>query len=922
MQKSIWKSFYVVLAWFAVLASVFMTGCQQNEGDDNGNSSGVELADKVIFQAKDDAGEEFISVSDDDWANDYELKSDFQGKPPMIDFGDGLDLTGYKYLNIEFYCPDGDYHLIGFTGFSFDPYEKVVRTRVSASKEAKIVQVPFGVNHGEWPSPNPNDENKALVQPNVSNKLNRLYTLVFDQFDVYSGNVPGVKVYIKKITATNTEIKKDPEKDFVVFSAIESEGHKITTIKNEDSGKGDVILFGCGEIGEMDLADYKYLNVELYSPNIKSYPLQVEGWSETYRTGEYNEEIVHLQSLITSEPKVYQVPFNDYWYNYETRERKPIQDKILSHIWFYIRDYEADYEWVDGIDVYVKKIVATNKKIDLPKEKVVFEAEDSNGYKITTLGDAHWKSLYLGNIDLKDYKYLNVELSAPCKDDYFIDIDAWGENERVAEYDEYISDGPVILQSLFGTNRGTWKDWPDGNEVILKSTSNVLSSFAIAVQNSNYECIPDIDVYIKRVWATNEKLVNDTSKDKIIFSSAKDEGYKITTKEGEHVWFQLFDKDVEGYKYLNVELYSPNSGNHKVVFDNWVDDNRVSMNDYISEQPKIIQEKLQYNQLGGLAAYARGFDINDWAIPDVDIYIKRIWATNTEIKKDYTKDLVLYKAEDDKGHKFTSESNWRGLDVGPKDLEGYKYLNIELYSPVANGNVFTFDCWGDEKDGSQNVANFNTLLTTDPVIIQSDFGKTYDGWFKNGVNTPPTTSMLNWVNFGVHYNREWNLIEGVEFYIKRIWATNTKLENDTSKDKTVFLANDDIGYKITTESDWKNFSIGTRHLEGYKYLNIEFYSPNSGNYDIKIDGWSGGAHNERVSEFHTKLSSEPKTVQVLFGVNRGTWGDWINDVWTIMPSTSNDLNSFAIGAHLGDDWNLKDGIDIYIKRIWATNTEL
>ena len=135
----------------------------------------------------------------------------------------------------------------------------------------------------------------------------------------------------------------------------------------------------------------------------------------------------------------------------------------------------------------------------------------------------------------------------------------------------------------------------------------------------------------------------------------------------------------------------------------------------------------------------------------------------------------------------------------------------------------------------------------------------------------------------------------------------------------VFVAAEENGYKMTTETEWLDFSVGARDLTGYKYLNMELYSPNSGNHDIKIDGWS----TERVSVIDTKLTSTSIVVQVPFGVNRGTWEGEIDGVWqNEIPSTTNVLLFFALGAHLGDNWDLKDGIDIYIKLIWVTNAEL
>ena len=349
LKISITALFTLCLNWISCSSPSQKKEEQEKQNGQTPEEKTEDFSDKVIWQAKESAGEEFITISDDYMENQYEIKSSFEGKPPVIDFEGGLDLTGYNYLNVEFYCPEGDYNMISFTGFSYEPYEKVARTKVSGLKEVKIVQMPFGVNHGEWPDPGENG--KPKVQPNVSNKLNRLFIWAFDQFGGDNGaSVPGVKVYVKTITATNKKIEKDPEKDFTIFSAVENEGHKITTVKEESAGNGNIIFFDVDEIGETDLEKYKYLNFELYSPNINNQKLIVEGLSLTYRTGEENEEIIHMSSYIPNKSKIFQVPF-----------KTSVHDKVLSYLWFYV--YDSDSNWIEGIDIYVKRIWATNSDL-------------------------------------------------------------------------------------------------------------------------------------------------------------------------------------------------------------------------------------------------------------------------------------------------------------------------------------------------------------------------------------------------------------------------------------------------------------------------------------------------------------------------------------------------------------------------------
>ncbi len=892
---------------------------EQGKPDNNPkNPTPSELDDKVIWQAQDANGEEFISISDDVFENDYEIKSDFEGKLPRIDFGDGLDLTGYKYLNIEFYCPEGDYHLVGFTGLSFDPYEKVLRTRASGSKEPKVIQGPFGVNHGEWPSPG--EDGKPKVQANVSNKLNYLYVLVYDEF---GGNdwalVPGVRVYVKKVTATNTKFEKDPAKDFTVFSAVENDGHKITTVKEDMDGIGNVILFGVDEPGEMELDDYKYLNFELYSPNINNHMLHITGWSQTYRTGEKNEKIVHMSSYITNESQVYQVPFNS-----------SVHDKILSHLWFYVQDVDSESGWIDNIDIYVKRIWATNTQIKSNMSKdldLYISSTDEGVHVVTKENDSVW--MPMNDIYLQDYKYINVELYGQDAENKIAAFDGWN--------------GDVSVISLEGFLDGSSKTNPKVIQAKIKE--NTLGGFCIYARENGSDNWAEkgVDIYIKRIYATNNMISSDTATDRILFAPEGENGFKTVTPSDRNLYRNIYlgTNDLTGYKYLNVELGIPNRNkNYYFTVDGWGENERVATstasllddtvvlqslfgtnngtwNDWVDN--KTVVKQSTSNILANICISVREAEENQ-NLPNVEFYVKRVWATNTKLENDITNDKIVYKSSEAGGYKFSSKEDWAGFCIfgnNPKgyDLTGYKYLNIELYSPNSVANSVTIDCWGDD----ERVASFNSILTSEPLILQSTFGKNY--------NEANASNILGFINYGAHYYEQkgenqgfdWPLVKDVDIYIKRIWATNTEYVNDGTKDRNVFVAAEENGYKMTTETEWLNFSVGARDLTGYKYLNMELYSPNSGNYDIKIDGWS----TERVSVIDTKLTSTSIVVQVPFGVNRGTWEGEIDGVWqNEIPSTNNGLLFFALGAHLGDNWDLKDGIDIYIKRIWVTNAEL
>ena len=732
-------------------------------------------------------------------------------------------------------------------------------------------------------------------------------------------------------TVQLTEEEKELEKTYptkVIWEAENAEQVFTTAGNIEDT---PCITFENG----LDLTGYKYLNFEISSPNNDEYIIGIDGVSLTAEAQwpyDIKDEDFLLEFLyqLTNEFQTIQMPYDEY-------KNKPLDTLFIYAIKHGERVPVAD------IQVKIKSITATNikQKNNPSKEKMLYTSKTTEGYKITSSSDSQ-AFFILNTGDLEGYKYLNIELSSPnMKEGQYADIQSWGWGQNVFSYSVPLTNKTSTIQSVVGKDKGFWYEWDEENKENIKKpvTTDMIGGLSIFVRSfDSYDFVPDVDIYIKKVWATNTKITNDTSKDKVIFEASDSKGIKFTSaKDGKD--FNFGSADLEGYKYLNVELYSPDSKDANFIeLNGWGGDcngyeRECNLVSPLFKTPVVIQSLCGANfeytlwddeQEKNITLTSKSTVINHFfvnvknpyheSLSDIDIYIKKIWATNTKLTNDTTKDKEIFKSTSSTGFKFITKDDWYGFNIGNADLDGYKYLNIELYSPTASANTITLDCWGNE----ENVANFNTLLTGEPLIIQSPFGTNYDRWYKNNQKQTITATSLNTLMIGAHYP-DWVLKKDVEIYIKRIWATNAKLENDTTEDRYILISPTEEGFKVTTENDWTNRSVGFRNLDGYDYINIELYSPNSGNYDIKIDGWDS----ERVAVFESKLSSEPKILQVPFGLNRGHWEDFIDGVWNDnIPSTNNDLSSFAFGAHLGDNWDLKEGIDIYVKRIWVTNTEL
>ena len=792
---------------------------------------------KVVWEAKNAEDGKFVTVLDSECDNIS--NASYTGNAPRIDFEKGIDLSGYNYLNFEFCCPDDTCHSIGVMAFAFDPNEKAAFVETIGTKEYKTLQSTFGVNHGEWPT----WENGSLtVKPNTNNKLNRIFIYAWDPYDDSIGNIAGVNVQLKKITATNIKLRNNPEKDYVIFKSIEPEGHKFTT--NDSWGGAGSYL----SLGEADLENYKYVNFEFYSPNSDFYLINIDGMSGGYRTGVITENIIQSDAALSKSTEIQQFPFGQfkgYWNKWEDGKnvRMPVTDNLLHGVIFNAVDMNNDWNQVGGVDIYVKSIIATNKKLenDKTKDRVIFNAEKAeDGLIVTEVGHSFHFPLYK---DLEGYDYLNIELYSPNSGLNEVNFNFHNHevDELVADLSTLLTPEPQIIQIPFGKNHD-YDDWSTGKRIVKQNTTNYVERFYIYAKSQSNADVGDVKVYIKNITATNKKLEIDPAKDKVVYYDAEPQKHKISTNQNwDWAWLKTGKVNLEGYKYLNIELYSTDSGNNLVNFSGRYKDGEVaSLKSALTKNPQIIQ--IPFGKGNGWwiewpdgkkTSYPYESSILDdfgiWSEDENgkrkanDIYVKSITATNKSLN-DPDKDKVVYKAPEAEGHKITTTDGWQWVPVPKMNLEEYEYLNFEVYSP--NSNNYSVCLLPRDHAGDIGIAD--TLLTKKPQIIQIPFGKgkgTYDNWDSGEKVVTPYASSCLW-DLAVWARDEeslngWPNVEGIDVYVKSITATNKKIENDLKKDKVVYTSPEAEGHKITTTDGWRTLATGRQDLEGYKYLNIE-----------------------------------------------------------------------------------------------------
>ena len=86
----------------AILFALFIVGENPNADTGSGSKPEAVLPDKVIWQPATDVETEFVTASEENYK-----------ESPKITFDEEIDLTGYKYINIELSSPNNTGNVIG-----------------------------------------------------------------------------------------------------------------------------------------------------------------------------------------------------------------------------------------------------------------------------------------------------------------------------------------------------------------------------------------------------------------------------------------------------------------------------------------------------------------------------------------------------------------------------------------------------------------------------------------------------------------------------------------------------------------------------------------------------------------------------------------------------------------------------------------
>ena len=226
---------------------------------------------------------------------------------------------------------------------------------------------------------------------------------------------------------------------------------------------------------------------------------------------------------------------------------------------------------------------------------------------------------------------------------------------------------------------------------------------------------------------------------------------------------------LNGCKYVNLELSSPNSGNYIISIGGVAvpgDGPGVPVFDFkstLTEETKVYQvpvfdQPISYIDILKIAAFAKD---SSEPVTGIIINIKNITPTNEKIRNDPTVDKVIFESRGEEDFKLTTGlEEWSDMTFDFIDLEGYKYLNMEIYSPNNTDGYINVDCWGNDKI----IAQFIGHVPTEPIIFQAPM-KSNKGVYDNTLEFICLCSNL----FAGDVR-----VADVDIYIKKIWATNKK----------------------------------------------------------------------------------------------------------------------------------------------------
>ena len=595
----------------------------------------------------------WVTHMDDDWKNWAENKDIAPKVTAKGGFGNfSIHSSGMEYSStsstreiiindFDFVCPE-----------SFKNYPYKV--------DGSIAEVRGRNENTIYPGTFIMQDNKILVSSNeqalefVRGRSNLKFNFDYKfSYDGWEFSFPLVEEYNNNTLFDDSEILPDK----VIWEAAdEHSGTFMTTDKDYENLEPIIILEN-----EADLSCYKYLNFELSSPNCGNNGIGLDLGSLN-ADGSYNKLVTEFGSRLTNQAQTFQTYVYSNINEFSSLSVYDRFDTKLKAIYLYAAAMDLSSEAVKDIEVHINKIVATNTKIggDTSTDKILYESDStSQGFKITTKKDEGCRFAF-GPNNLQGYKYINVELDSPYEGDCHIYGNAWSFTNQVLEFDEQLHTEPFVIQSAFGTNRGTFIQWDEEQQknIVKPVVSNYFGSLFLETRDIfTNQPIENVEIYIKKIWATNTKIQRA---DREIFTASDSNGYKITTgtleTNGSDNNIHIGEIDLADYKYINFELYSPNSGDYVIGIDGWSWGHGVAENERIVDfdstlttVPQVYQVHFgtfkgywsdwdddgehQYpvtdNLLTTFALFAS--DENWQWTPNIDIYIKRIWATNTEI---------------------------------------------------------------------------------------------------------------------------------------------------------------------------------------------------------------------------------------------------------------------------------------------------
>ena len=318
------------------------------------------------------------------------------------------------------------------------------------------------------------------------------------------------------------EEPSDPTKDLVLYTSSESGGTKFTTDNYNINLSFDSVK---------DLTGYKYLNIEFSCPVLAT-NLQVvlQPFSGQYATGHQQGNIVAETALTTK--TVMQTKFGTTFgkytdYSVTPNVEKTITDNYFGSVQIFAQDSKNNWLPVNGIEVYITKITATNTELDSSgtgtgstdpgtplADRILYTSSNSAGTEVTT-------SDYTANItldavvDLTGYKYINIEFYCP-------DLDSGMDRQLVLQPNSGTNLGghqqgdivtqdaitsKTVMQTAFGTTFGKYKDYSVTPPTEITITDNDFGSVQIFTQEStNWSSVDGVKVYVTQITATNTAL--------------------------------------------------------------------------------------------------------------------------------------------------------------------------------------------------------------------------------------------------------------------------------------------------------------------------------------------------------------------------------------------------------------------------------